>query len=370
MECFSAATVSAWTATASATDNCGGSVTLTPSYTPPPDNCNRTVTVTFTATDNCGKTATATKDFLVNDTTAPTITVPRTTRPMESFCASTVGVCTAKPSATDNCGGSATLTPSYTPPPDNCNRTVTVTFTATDNCGKTATATKDFLVNDTTAPTITVPPTALSMECFSAATVSAWTATASATDNCGGSVTLTPSYTPPPDNCNRTVTVTFTATDNCGKTATATKDFLVNDTTAPTITVPPTALSMESFSAATVSAWTATASATDNCGGSATLTPSYTPPPDNCNRTVTVTFTATDNCGKTATATKDFLVNDTTAPTITVPPTALSMECFSAATVSAWTATASATDNCGGSATLTPSYTPPPDNCNRTVTVT
>src|SRR5207249_5281970 len=112
----------------------------------------------------------------------------------------------------------------------NCNRTVTVTFTATDNCGKTATATKDFLVNDTTAPTITVPPTALSMECFSAATVSAWTATASATDNCGGSATLTPSYTPPPDNCNRTVTVTFTATDNCGKTATATKDFLVNDT--------------------------------------------------------------------------------------------------------------------------------------------
>src|SRR5207247_4348064 len=87
--------------------------------------------------------------------------------------------------------------------------------------------------------------TALSMECFSAATVSAWTATASAADNCGGSVTLTPSYTPPPDNCNRTVTVTFTATDNCGKTATATKDFLVNDTTPPTITVPPTALTME-----------------------------------------------------------------------------------------------------------------------------
>src|SRR5205814_4410300 len=48
------------------------------------------------------------------------------------------------------------------------------------------------------------------------------------------------------------------------------------------------------LSAATVSAWTATASATDNCGGSATLTPSYTPPPDNCNRTVTVTFTVRD----------------------------------------------------------------------------
>src|SRR5204862_2119748 len=105
----------------------------------------------------------------------------------------------------------------YTPPPDNCNRTVTVTFTATDNCGKTATATKDFLVNDTTAPTITVPPTALSMECFSAATVSTWAATASPTDNCAGSATLTPSYTPPPDNCNRTVTTSFTRIEYCGK---------------------------------------------------------------------------------------------------------------------------------------------------------
>src|SRR5207248_10837561 len=126
---------------------------------------------------------------------------------------------------------------------------------------------------------------------------------------------------------------------------------LVHDTTAPTITVTPTALSMDCSSALTDALPISTASATDNCGGSATLTPSYTPPPDNCNRTVTVTFTATDNCGKTATATKDFLVNDTTAPTSTVPPTALSMECFTAATVSAWTATASATDNCGGSAT-------------------
>ena len=58
MECFNAAAVDAWTATASATDNCGGTVTVTPSYTAPVDNCNRTVTVTFTATDACGKTAT------------------------------------------------------------------------------------------------------------------------------------------------------------------------------------------------------------------------------------------------------------------------------------------------------------------------
>src|SRR5438309_6390315 len=208
------------------------------------------------------------------------------------------------------------------------------------------------------------------MECFSAATVSAWTATASATDNCGGAVTLTPSYAPPPDNCNRTVTVTFTATDNCGKTATASKDLLVMDSTPPPFRAPPTALSMECFSAATVSAWTATASATDNCGGAVTLTPSYAPPPDNCNRTVTVTFTATDNCGNTTTAIRDFLVNDTTPPTITVPPTALSMECFSAATERKSAAKARATDNCGGSVTQKPSYTPPPENRNRTVTVT
>src|SRR3989442_5678222 len=112
-------------------------------------------------------------------------------------------------------------------------------------CANVRSATRTFTVNDTTAPVVAVPASALSLQCFDATAVAAWAATASANDNCTGSVAVTPSYTAPADNCNRTVTVTFRATDACGNVGTATKPFTVNDTTAPVVAVPASALSLQ-----------------------------------------------------------------------------------------------------------------------------
>ncbi|HLN56399.1 MAG TPA: gliding motility-associated C-terminal domain-containing protein [Bacteroidales bacterium] len=172
-------------------------------------------------------------------------------------------------------------------------------------------------ITDATLPVITLPAGSLNLSCYDVASVNAWIATASVIDDCDATVTLNSNFVPPVDNCNRTVTVTFTALDNAGNTATATKDFTVNDNIDPVITVPVAALNLSCFDAAAVTAWASTASATDNCGGIIAVTPSYVPPADNCNKTVTVTFTASDGCGNTATATKDFTVNDNTAPVIT-----------------------------------------------------
>jgi hypothetical protein len=370
MECFDATAVATWAATASANDNCDGTLTVIPTYTAPADNCNQTVTVTFTATDACGNIGTATKDFTVDDNTAPVVTVPAADLAMECFDATAVAIWAATASANDNCDGTLTVTPTYTAPADNCNQTVTVTFTATDACGNIGTATKDFTVDDNTAPVVTVPAADLAMECFDATAVAIWAATASANDNCDGTLTVTPTYTAPADNCNQTVTVTFTATDACGNIGTVTKGFTVDDNTAPVVTVPAADLSMECFDATAVATWAATASANDNCDGTLTVIPTYTAPTDNCNQTVTVTFTATDACGNIGTVTKVFTVDDNTAPVVTVPAADLSMECFDATAVATWAATASANDNCDGTLTVTPTYTAPTDNCNQTVTVT
>ncbi|MCW0485096.1 hypothetical protein, partial [Gaoshiqia sediminis] len=61
LECFDATQVDSWTATATASDNCDGDVTVSASYTAPTGNCAQSITVTFTATDACGNTATETK---------------------------------------------------------------------------------------------------------------------------------------------------------------------------------------------------------------------------------------------------------------------------------------------------------------------
>ncbi len=62
MECFDAAAVDAWTATASALDNCSGVTNVDATYTAPATNCSEVVTVTFTSTDDCGNVTNETKD--------------------------------------------------------------------------------------------------------------------------------------------------------------------------------------------------------------------------------------------------------------------------------------------------------------------
>lgn len=125
-----------------ATDNCGGEVTITCTDGPLVGGiCPGTVTRTYTATDECGNTATCTQVFTVNDVTPPTI-----------VCAPNITVqrfldlppCDpADVTASDNCGAAVTVV---------CTRSgvggvgctddpipVKYTYTATDACGNTAT---------------------------------------------------------------------------------------------------------------------------------------------------------------------------------------------------------------------------------------
>ncbi|MGD9932017.1 MAG: hypothetical protein AB7U05_18515, partial [Mangrovibacterium sp.] len=116
LECFDATQVDSWTATATASDNCDGDVTVSASYTAPTGNCGQSITVTFTATDACGNTATETKAFTVDDKTAPVITLPSTDLALECFDATQVDSWTATATASDNCDGDVTVSASYTAP--------------------------------------------------------------------------------------------------------------------------------------------------------------------------------------------------------------------------------------------------------------
>src|SRR5439155_20892575 len=79
------AAVTAWAATASATDNCSGSPSVSPSYSAPADSCNRTVRVALPATDRHGNVRTASRRFTVNDTTLPVVSVPRADLSLQCF---------------------------------------------------------------------------------------------------------------------------------------------------------------------------------------------------------------------------------------------------------------------------------------------
>ncbi len=245
------------------------------------DPCAVIITRTWTLVDDEGNVASQDQLITVVDNMSPVITLPPADLAMECFDATVVDAWTATASALDNCSGVTTVDATYTAPATNCSEVVTVTFTSTDDCGNVATETKDFTVDDVTGPVVTVPPTDLTMECFDAAAVDAWTATASALDNCSGVTNVDATYTAPATNCSEVVTVTFTSTDDCGNVTTETKDFTVDDVTGPVVTVPPTGLTMECFDTDLVDDWTATASALDNCSGVTNVDATYTAPATN-----------------------------------------------------------------------------------------
>ncbi len=225
--------------TATASDNCDSSVTVTRTGVPAGNIFPvGMTTITYTATDGFNNTTTGTQTVTVTDGTPPTITAPP-----PSFASANSSCQAAIPdvatgSATDNCGP-VTVTQSPAagtlvglgPHP--------ITITATDGAGNTSTATTTFTVNDTTGPVITLNgANPYYVECHTTFVDPG----ATATDNCSGNVAVVATGVVN-SNVPGTYTRTYTATDAAGNTTTTTRTVIVRDSSAPTINV--TAQSLE-----------------------------------------------------------------------------------------------------------------------------
>ena len=123
---------------------------------------------------------------------------------------------------------------------DNCPITVLRTFTITDNCGNTATVTQTITVQDTTAPTFTVPDD-ITIECD--VDVDDLTLTGNVTDeadNCDTGLDATYADAIAAGDCanESVITRTWSLTDGCDNTTTRVQTINVVDTTAPTLVTP------------------------------------------------------------------------------------------------------------------------------------
>jgi len=144
-----------------ATDNCGGGVTVTwrGDVISSQSCANRyTITRTFRATDLCGNFTECTQIITVNDVTGPVMTCP------SNITVSTpVGSCTANVNfsvtALDNCGqGGLTIVSLPASGSTFPIGTTLVTSTATDACGNVSTCTFNVTVTDAQLPVITTQP--------------------------------------------------------------------------------------------------------------------------------------------------------------------------------------------------------------------
>lgn len=257
-------------------------------------------TLTYNYTDAQGNVATAvTRTVNVVDTTAPVITVAQATYTVE--VGSTFPLPTA--TASDNLDADATVTATGTVDTSTLG-TYTLTYTHSDSEGNAATVvTVTVVVEDTTAPVVTLNGNAaVTLEAGATFT----DAGATATDNYDATATVVVSGTVN-NAALGTYTLTYTSTDASGNVGTATRTVTVVDTTAPTITVSGglavTVQIGETFT-------TPTATFTDNLDASGDVTSSGTVDTATVG-TYTITYTATDASGNTNTVDLIVTVSDT-----------------------------------------------------------
>uniref|UniRef100_UPI003751147A HYR-like domain-containing protein n=1 Tax=Flavobacterium sp. TaxID=239 RepID=UPI003751147A len=304
--------------TFTATDNCGpATVTFNQAITA--GNCqgNYIITRTWIATDLCGNTTPHIQVINVQDTVAPTF--------VETLPSNLTVECSNVPApivltAVDNCG-TASVVYVQTNTSGTCagNYIITRTWTATDLCGLQTVHVQTITVQDTTAPTfVETLPSNVTVQCSTVPVAIVLTAT----DNCGtANVTFTETSAPGTCTGSYILTRTWTATDSCNNATTHVQTVTVQDTTAPTfVETLPSNITVECSSVPTA----ATLTAIDNCG-TANVTFTETNVVGSCagSYTLTRTWIATDSCNNTTTHVQIVTVQDTIAPTLTSPFTAI-----------------------------------------------
>jgi uncharacterized repeat protein (TIGR01451 family) len=233
------------TASATASDNCAGTVLIThDGDVMSASNClNRfTIQRTYRATDVCGNSSTCVQTIVVNDTNAPSILCPSN---LVVTCAAQVPAPdTGLVTASDLCGGTVIVAHvGDVMSLSNCLNqfTITRTYRATDACGNVSFCAQTIRVNDTIAPAILCPSN-ITVTCASDVPAPD-TGEVFGADGCSGVVLVTHvSDVMSGSNClNRfTVTRRYRATDACGNVSFCMQTITVNDTNVLSAdTIPP-----------------------------------------------------------------------------------------------------------------------------------
>lgn len=343
-----------------ASDNCGGEVTVTvlPDLTINQTCDNRfTLVRTYVATDDCGNSGTCTQLINVFDDTPPTLTCPQL---ISVQCASLVPPVdiNSVTGESDNCSGIPTITHvgDITTNMTCANRfMLTRIYQATDDCGNSATCAQTIIVFDATAPTLTCPEP-VTVECANLVPPVDVNSVTAESDNCGGlpAITHLSDATINMTCANRfDIVRTYQATDECGNSATCTQLISVFDDTPPMITCPGNTTVDCAFEVPPANPQGIT-TASDNCGGTVTVSvlPDVTTDMTCANRfTLTRTYIATDLCGNSTTCEQIITVFDDIPPTI-MCPAPVTVQCANLVPPANPQGITTASDNCGGTVTV------------------
>ncbi|MCF6130752.1 T9SS type A sorting domain-containing protein [Flavobacterium wongokense] len=223
------AAFTAWLATASGNGGCNGN--LSNNNTGAPPACGGSTTVTFTYTSSCAPLSTTCQaTFTVSAAPSVSLTCPGnlTTSACQTQAAVNAAFTAWLATASGNGGCGGNLSNNNTGAPPACGGSRTVTFTYTSSCVPlTSTCQATFTVPSSPAVTLTCPtnqsiPGGQTQASVDAA-YAAWLATASGSGGCGGALTNNSTGAPPA--CGGSKTVTFSYSNSCGQPTTCQATF-------------------------------------------------------------------------------------------------------------------------------------------------
>ncbi|WP_178988292.1 Ig-like domain-containing protein [Winogradskyella schleiferi] len=290
------------------------------------------ITRTWSLTDDCNNTTTFDQTITVQDTTAPTFSVPADITIECDVDVTNLTVTGDVIDEADNCATNleAIFTDSIIDGDCPSASIITRTWSLTDDCNNTTTSVQTITVQDTTAPTFSVPAD-ITIECD--VDVTDLTLTGDVTDeadNCAAALDAIFTDSVADDDCPSAsiITRTWSLTDDCNNTTTSIQTITIQDTTAPTFSVPAD-ITIECD--VDVSDATITGDVTDEADNCATdLDAIYTDSviEGDCpgSSIITRTWSLTDDCDNNTTFVQTITVQDTTAPTFSVPAD-ITIEC-------------------------------------------
>ena len=299
---------------ATATDNCGGTPTITYSQNPGTFFPVGITTVNVTADDGNGNMANCSFTVTVEDNESPNAVCQNVTVTLDSSGNSTITPLDIGSGSTDNCGiASISLDETMFDCSDvGAN---TVTLTVTDVNGNSSTCSATVTVEDNVAPTAICQDLTVQLDASGAATITAAQIDNGSSDNCGiASISLDETMFDCADvGAN---TVTLTVTDASGNSSMCTTTVTVEDNTNPTAVCQDITVSLDGTGSAIITANDVDGGSSDACG-IATLeidVNSFTCADLGSNDVV---LTVTDNSGNTSTCTASVTVEDNEAPVLT-----------------------------------------------------
>ena len=306
-----------------------GSLTITQSPLPGTSVTLGATVITVTATDPSGNAANCDTTFTVEDTTPPVISL---LGPATLTLEANVDTYTEQGAVvSDNCDTGVTVVIGGDTVNTAVVGTYVVTYDSTDASGNAAvTVTRTVDVVDTIPPSFTQLPADIILECQGPAgvpktdaAIQAFLDAAEASDSTDPAVGITNDA--PDDFPIGDTTVTWTAQDMQGNSITASRVVTVEDSTAPEITL--VGLSAEILECSQDTYTEQGATVSDLCDDTlTTATVGGDVVDDGAVGTYVVTYDATDVSGNAADqATRTIAVEDTTAPTITTCPAAVTV---------------------------------------------